>query len=321
MTTRPPNLHPLAWEYLCAEWHECRAGGLRGRLTAYDDWRSEGCPLLDDDLDDEGNPIPQPADPRLLALANRALGEQLDEARAEVERLAKAARDEARGFVVEMIRADLHAQINDLGGEPPEGDFPPLGAYIGRLANAADAVVRERDEAREQVESLRNNEVALVDAHNAREAWLTAEVESLRAQLRGVGVEEYLAATAEVSRLRAEVERLLTTGACECPAEDVCRLTAEREEARAAYRAVLADRDRLVGEVERLRTEHDQLREARRRKLADLEAHARKLETYLQGLALETLTPVGHDDTAKALARGALRYLDAALELTEVDDG
>jgi hypothetical protein len=86
---------------------------------------------------------------------NRALGEHLDEARASIERLQKAARDEARGFVVEMIRADLHAQINDLGGEPPEGDFPPLGAYIGRLANAADAVVRERDEARAEVERLR----------------------------------------------------------------------------------------------------------------------------------------------------------------------
>jgi hypothetical protein len=85
-------------------------------VAARQAWSAEGCPLLDDGLDEEGNPIPPPADPRLLALANRALGEQLDEARAEVERL--------------------------------------------------------------------------------------------RAQLRGVGVEEYLAAKAEVSRLRAEVTRL-----------------------------------------------------------------------------------------------------------------
>jgi uncharacterized small protein (DUF1192 family) len=187
-------------------WHKACDGA---EQWARDEWRLT-VPEPDGDLPVDETPEPPPADPRLLAMANRALGEQLDEARAEVER-------------------------------------------------------------------LRDNEVALVDALNARVAWLTAEVERLRAQLRGVGVEEYLAAKAEVWRLREEVERL--------------------------------------------RAEHDQLREARRRKLADLEAHARKLETHLQSLADEVLAPVGHDDTVKALARGALRYLDAAPELPEVGDG
>jgi predicted RNase H-like nuclease (RuvC/YqgF family) len=102
----------------------------------------------------------------------------------------------------------------------------------------------------------------------------------------------------------------------------------ENERLRAQTAAAEQERDNahldaigLREEVRALRAEHDQLREARRRKLADLKAHARKLELHLQSLALETLTPVGHDDTVKALARGALAYLDAAPELPEVDDG
>jgi hypothetical protein len=71
-----------------------------------------------------------------------------------VERLQRAARDEARSFVVEMVRADLHAQINDLGGEPPEGDFPALGAYIGRLKIAADDVIAQLNEANATIAKL-----------------------------------------------------------------------------------------------------------------------------------------------------------------------
>jgi hypothetical protein len=143
-----------------------------------------------------------------------------------------------------LLRFDTRAEAERVSPR----DALVVASVDGVLYDGWVHAVARLDEAREQVERLRNNEAALVDAHNARVAWLTAEVEHLTA-------------------------------------------------------------------------EHDQLREARRRKLADLEAHARKLETHLQSLALETLTPVGHDDTVKALARGALAYLDAEPELTEVDDG
>ena len=103
----------------------------------------------------------------------------------------------------------------------------------------------------------------------------------------------------------------------------------ENERLRAQTAAAEQERDNahldaigLREEMRALRAEHDQLREARRRKLADLEAHARKLETYLAHLANEVVIEPPHADaTVKALARGALVYLDAAPELPEVDDG
>jgi hypothetical protein len=42
---------------------------------------------------------------------------------------------------------------------------------------------------------------------------------------------------------------------------------------------------------------------------------------HLQSLADEVLQPVGADDAPQILARGALRYLAAALWMTDVDDG
>jgi hypothetical protein len=152
-TPKPPGLHPLAWEYLCAVREVQQADdeitlaysdhlcGVQRR--AEDAWAAEGCPLLDDgDLPVDETPEPPPADAALLAMANRALGEQLDEARAEVERL----RSQLRGVGVE--------------------EYLAAKAEVWRL--------------REEVERLRNNEVALIDAHNDRVAWLSAEVERLR---------------------------------------------------------------------------------------------------------------------------------------------
>jgi hypothetical protein len=167
-------------------------------------WSRAGCPLLDDgDLPVDVDPEPPPADPRLLAMANRALGEQLAQEQ-EVCRVLSA--------------------------------------------TAADAI-RERDEA------------------------------------------------------RAEVERLLRTGACECPAEDVCRLTRERDEARAevielraqrpdqieyrVHREAVRERDEARAEVERLRAEGLQFREFHRRKVEGLTSSHAYLAAAADGAAVE----------------------------------
>ena len=170
---RPPGLHPLAWEVLRDLAEEAnpladQVDVIEACTESIGIWSRAGCPLLDDgDLPVDVDPEPPPADPRLLAMANRALGEQLAQEQ-EVCRVLSA--------------------------------------------TAADAI-RERDEA------------------------------------------------------RAEVERLLRTGACECPAEDVCRLTRERDEARAAMegarsacRAMRAEHGRLVRERDEARAEVERLR-------------------------------------------------------------
>ena len=63
----------------------------------------------------DDNPTPQPADAALLAKANRALHEQLEEARAEVERLRSLAEEAFRegwteGFDVGGSGTDMNPE-------------------------------------------------------------------------------------------------------------------------------------------------------------------------------------------------------------------
>jgi hypothetical protein len=139
-----------------ASWHKACD---EAQAWARDEW-SLTVPEPDDGLDDEGNPIPQPADPRLLAMANRALGEQLDEARAEVERL-KALCNDPEPIETRVLAAQM------------DGDQRVV------------AMMRERDEARAQLrQACASDNHRAIEYEALRGTYLAAlaEVERLRAR-------------------------------------------------------------------------------------------------------------------------------------------
>jgi hypothetical protein len=165
IATRPPGLHPLAWRCLVTEGDvmqvaacddETRDQAALSYADAWDRWYDAGCPLLDDgDLPVDETPEPPPADAALLALANRALGEQLEEARAEVERLTPGALHHVAGHAHGVVDGEcpLCEQTEDVD----------LECQIDRLT-------RERDEARAELADLKWRVCANAD-HCGQPRW------------------------------------------------------------------------------------------------------------------------------------------------------
>ena len=214
------------------------------------------------------------------------------------DRLSMGASAEQRA--VEIVASLLREgeRIRALCNDPEPIEVRVLAAQLDGDQRVV-AMMRERDEALADLDKER--EVCRVLSEIAADTVRTRE--EARAEAAAAHL-AYVEADAEVERLRAEVARLTAGWA----ADDATLRAAGDDLIRA-----IDERDEAWAEVARLK--------ARRRKLADLKAHARKLELHLQSLADEVLDPVGHDDAVKALARGALRYLDAAPDLPEVDDG
>jgi hypothetical protein len=248
-TPKPPGLHPLAWEYLCAVREVQQADD--EITTAYSDhfcgvqrraedaWGAEGCPLLDEDglpepvawcrecgrvsscdedrccsmcgydlivladlhsaevlealwedrdLPVDETPEPPPADAALLAMANRALGQQLDEARAATESYFGLL-DNAQTPALAKAHWDLAWEHGLLVSAKLKGE-PFDGARLEEVRSLLDDIERaqsvqahidnemryrvmrgERDEARAEVERLRERMGAAPSGYTVRADW------------------------------------------------------------------------------------------------------------------------------------------------------
>jgi hypothetical protein len=131
--------------------------------------------------------------------------------RAKERERAERERDEARAALSAAVEAAAvgEAVIAAVQGEDP-GDFMlSFGPVMeAQMLRAEVELLRGELVAVNTAEGLANVREQIRAECDAELQAVTRERDEARAQLRGVGVEEYLAAKAEVARLRAEVERL-----------------------------------------------------------------------------------------------------------------
>jgi hypothetical protein len=131
---------------------------------------------------------------------------------------------------IETTRVDLHAQIGELDGTPPDGDAPPLAAYIIALGHAADQILSERDETRDKLHLLAAT-TQRIQAHNTeRMGALLLERDAESRRIR----DKLEAGTLHVIWCNADHDGPVGGDSCSCPTgRTIQALRQERDVARA----------------------------------------------------------------------------------------
>jgi hypothetical protein len=291
-TPKPPGLHPLAWRWLVTEADvmqtaacddETRKQAALSTIDAWDRWYAEGCPLLDDGIYADSQTASRGA---LLA---------------EIARLNREAQAEVDGRVAWCREC----------GRVSSCDEDRCCSMCGY-----DLIVLADLHSAEVLEALWEEERTAVQEGSSPDP---ARVATSRGP--GDGPDTGHPSDDEGEPPQADAAQMIVDG--------LARVTRERDEARAEVerlKAALEAQDADAADHHSdcyLHHPGCAIREVRRlsRERRRLRAHARKLELHLAGLADEVIEPVGADDAPQILARGALRYLDAADLLPEVDDG